>query len=220
MVYRYGSYGPPPARGAFKVSGIILAGGQSSRLGRSKAGELLGGQPLLGRVAQRLAKVASEVIVVVADEQQGMMLPMPAGVRVVTDQYPNPGPLVGMFSGLASAENRWGIVVGCDMPFLNVELLRYMITLIEGFDAVVPLVNGFSEPAHALYSKACLPAMESRLQRGDVKVSSLYLDIGVRYVPEQELRRFDPDLLSFFNVNTEADLEKARALVQTLEKKG
>ena len=194
------------------VSGIVLAGGQSRRLGRDKAVEPIGGQPLIRRVIQRIQQV-SEEIVVVADSARAGALPLEDGHRTALDQYPGKGSLGGIFSGLAAARGQWGVVVACDMPFLNLELLRYMESLRQGADAVVPVLEGRPEPTHALYSKACLPYIEKRLRADDLKIARFFDEVRVNYVSEEVIARFDPDYLSFFNVNTPDDLERALALV-------
>ncbi len=218
------------------ASGIVLAGGQSRRLGRNKAVEPFAGQPLLRRALLRVAQVTApygnDCIVVAADESSAGALPLLDDTRVVLDLYPGLGSLGGIFSGLSAARHPWAIVAGCDMPFLNPELLRYLLSLREGstptnaqrrrattqpcadghWDVVAPVVDGRPEPLHAVYSRACLPHIEERLKAGQLKITGFYDKVRVRYVEESEILRFDPELLSFFNVNSPDQLEQARAL--------
>ena len=194
------------------VSGVVLAGGQSRRLGRDKAVELLGGRPIIRRVLERVAGLTSENIVVVADQARGDALPLLEDTRVAMDVYPGMGSLGGIFSGLAAAENEWAMVTACDMPFLNSNLLGYLLSLREGADVVAPVVEGRPEPTHALYSRECMPFIEERLRAEELKITGFYGGVRVRYVEEGEIRRFDPELLSFFNVNSPQDLERARKL--------
>ena len=194
------------------VSGVVLAGGQSRRLGRDKAVELLGGQPIIRRVLERVAALTSENIVVVADQARGDALPLRQDTRVAVDLHPGMGSLGGIFTGLAAAENEWAMVAACDMPFLNAGLMAYLLSLREGSDVVAPVVEGRPEPTHALYSKECLPFIEERLRAEELKITGFYGGVRVRYVEEEEIRRFDPELLSFFNVNSPQDLERARKL--------
>jgi molybdenum cofactor guanylyltransferase len=194
------------------VSGVILAGGQSRRLGRDKAVEPVGGQPLIRRVIERVSRVSSEIVVVVADQARGQGLPLAEDHRVALDIYPGKGSLGGIFSGLSAVQEEWGLVVACDMPFLNLELLRYMMSLRAGVAAVVPVLEGRPEPTHALYSRACLPHIEERLKADDLKISRFFDEVRVKYVPEEDIARFDPDYLSFFNINSQPDLDKALAL--------
>ena len=195
------------------VSGVVLAGGKSRRLGRDKAVEPVGGEPLIARVIGRLTRVVGESIVVVNKAERGGELPLPPSARVVTDLYPGGGSLGGIFTGLKAARNEWVIVAACDMPFLNAELFAHLLSLRSGYDAVVPMLDGRPEPTHAAYSKACLPHMERRLEAGDLKIAGFFDTVRVRYLAQEEVEKFDPDRLSFFNINTQDDLDRALALV-------
>jgi molybdopterin-guanine dinucleotide biosynthesis protein A len=197
---------------SLRVSGVILAGGSSRRLRRNKALERIGGRALIGRVIDGLLPLTTEVLVVVARPRQTAALPLPSSVCVVTDRYPGLGSLGGVFTGLEASAEPWSLVVACDMPFLSVDLLRHLIGESADVDAVVPRLSGQPEPLHALYSKACLAPMQRRLQAGDLKIASLFEAMRVRYVDEETIDRIDPGHLSFFNVNTRAELEQARRL--------
>ena len=194
------------------VSGVILAGGLSRRLGRDKALVSISDQPLIQRVIERVEQLSQEIVVVVADQNRAADLPLAKEHRVVLDRYPGTGSLGGIFSGLDAASNGWTLVVACDMPFLNLALLRRMMALTEDADAVVPLIDGRPEPTHALYSKACLPFIEPRLISGDLKISGFYDQVRVRYLSEEDVAALDPEFLSFFNVNTPEDLDRALSL--------
>lgn len=191
------------------VTGIILAGGLSRRLGRDKAVEPINGQPLIGRVMDALSGIADELVVVVNTPQRGRELPLPDSAVAAVDIYPNAGSLGGIFTGLSAASNQWGIVAACDMPFLNLDLLSYLLSFRESHDAVVPVLDHRPEPTHAVYSKVCLSAIEARLEAGDLKIARFFDDVRVKYVSQQRVEEIDPGRLSFFNVNTEEDLTRA-----------
>ena len=195
------------------VSGIVLAGGLSRRLGRDKAVEPVGGEPLINRVIGRLSEVTGDLVVVVNDARRGSQLPLPDSARLAVDLYPGAGSLGGIFTGLTSAEGEWGLVVACDMPFLNLELLGHMLSLRDGYDVVVPVLEGRPEPTHAAYSKECLPHIERRLQAKELKIARFFDDIRVKYVPQEDVSKLDSDYLSFMNVNTQEDLDRALLLV-------
>ena len=197
---------------AGSFSGVALAGGMSRRLGRNKAVEEVGGERLIERVINRLSEVSAETIVVAADEARAQALDLPYGVRTATDIYPGHGSLGGIFTGLSAARGDYGIVVACDMPFLNTGLIQFMADLAPDFDVVVPRLNGRPEPLHAIYSKSCLEPIESRLKRQDLKIALFFEEVRVAYVDEEDIDLFDPDRLSFFNVNTQDDLDKALLL--------
>ena len=194
------------------VTGIILAGGLSRRLGRDKAVEPIEGQPLVGRVMDALSRIADELVVVVNTPQRGRELPLRDSAVVAVDIYPNAGSLGGIFTGLSSASNQWGIVVACDMPFLNLDILSYLLSFRESHDAVVPVLDGRPEPTHAAYSKVCLSAIEARLEANDLKIAKFFDDVRVKYVSQRRVEEIDPGRRSFFNVNTEEDLARARLL--------
>jgi molybdopterin-guanine dinucleotide biosynthesis protein A len=191
------------------MTSIVLAGGKSLRLGRNKALEEIGGRRLIERVIERLARLGNDIIVVTSSRSQ---LP-DLGVKMVTDSYPGRGNLVGMYSGLKEVSSQHALVVGCDMPLLNVALLRHLTELSTGFDVVIPRVGDELEPLHAVYSKNCLAPIEATLGEGKLRISDFFSAVRVRYVESVEIDRFDPRHLSFFNINSEADLERAQALI-------
>jgi molybdopterin-guanine dinucleotide biosynthesis protein A len=190
------------------VSGLILAGGQSRRMGANKAFLEVGGRPIIERVIEQVALVSQEILLLTNTPDEYAHL----GYPTVPDAYPGQGSLVGIYSGLEAASHPVALVVACDMPFLNASLLRHMISLAPGHDAIVPRTKQGVEPLHALYSKACLPAMEGLLQRDNLKVIAFYSQVQVRYVEQEEIETLDPQHLSFFNVNSPADLQWARRM--------
>ena len=196
-----------------KVSGIVLAGGISRRLGRDKAVESIGGEPLISRVISRLSHVTDQTIVVVNTPERASALPLPESVKVAVDVFLDKGSLGGIFTGLSAADGECGIVVACDMPFLNLDLFRHMLSFSDGFDAVVPVLNDYPEPTHAIYSKACLPHIERRLKADELKIDRFFGDVRVKLVSQPEVERLDPEHLSFFNINTQEDLDRALELV-------
>ena len=199
------------------ASGIVLAGGRSRRLGRAKALEPFQGEPLIRRVIDRLSRITDDLVFVVNDHEQASALPISSRdtdltYEIVIDKYPDGGSLGGIYTGLLAANSQWAFVVACDMPFLNVELMRHMLSMRDGQDVVVPRTDGYPEPTHALYSKSCLPFIEKRLKRDDLKIARFFDEIRVRFLDEAEVRGLDGDLLSFFNVNTQDDLDRALTL--------
>ena len=199
------------------ASGIVLAGGRSRRLGRAKALEPFQGEPLIRRVIDRLSRITDDLVFVVNDHEQASALPISSRdtdltYEIVIDKYPDGGSLGGIYTGLLAANSQWAFVVACDMPFLNVELMRHMLSMRDGQDVVVPRKDGYPEPTHALYSKSCLPFIEKRLKRDDLKIARFFDEIRVRFLEEAEVRGLDGDLLSFFNVNTQDDLDRALTL--------
>jgi len=188
-----------------RITAVILAGGRSQRLGFDKALLRLDDETLVERAVRKVATLSDEVIVA------GGPLPYPLpGARLVADVYPGCGPLGGIHAGLAAASNLHSLVVACDMPFLNLELLRYMVELAPGHDVVIPRWDDKLEPLHAVYSKNCLGPIERLIRGRDLRIVHFLPEVRVRYVGEEEIERFDPKHLSFFNINTPEDLERAK----------
>ena len=195
-----------------EMSCIVLAGGKSLRLARDKLLETVGNKSLLERVVSSVSSFSSEIIIVTAGEQTVRQFADYPKLRVVTDIYPGKGPLGGIHAGVVASTSFRNLVVASDMPFLNKALLRYMIQLSANSDLVVPRVGNLADPLHAVYTKSCLAPIEYMLKQGKLSVLDLFSLVRVRYVEAKEIDRFDPKHLSFFNVNTEADLEMAREL--------
>jgi molybdopterin-guanine dinucleotide biosynthesis protein A len=199
---------------------IVLAGGKSTRLGRDKASELLAGRPLLQHVIDGSSGFASALVVVTAKGQRLPAVQSKAPVLVVEDDYPEAGPLGGVYSGLnaLAADSIDGVtqtalVVACDMPLLQPALLEEVLRLVPGHDAAVPVHQGLPEPLCAAYTTACLEPARKLLEARSYRVSGLLEQIDARLIPEEHWRLLDPEGLSFLNVNRESDLARARELL-------
>jgi molybdopterin-guanine dinucleotide biosynthesis protein A len=194
-----------------RVSVIVLAGGQSKRLGRDKSLLLVDGQPLISRTVEKLTNLSDDLIVVTNSPERYESLALP--VRFVPDERRGVGALMGVYSGLKVVNHPHALAVACDMPFLNLSLLHYMLPLADGHDVVIPRVSGFLEPLHAIYGKSCLPAMNRLLEQGRRQIIAFFDEVRVHYVEEVEVDKHDPRHLSFLNVNTPEDLEQVQALL-------
>jgi molybdopterin-guanine dinucleotide biosynthesis protein A len=194
------------------MTGVLLAGGKSQRMGRDKRFLELDGRTLLDRSLSALETVFSDVLLVVAE-------PMPQLVgtphRIVTDLVPNRATLGGLYTGLTAATHPRIFAAACDMPFLAPGVIARLAQLGQGFDLVLVQLASGPQPMHAIYSKACLPHIERMLSMQNLKVQDLGQAPGlsVRLVSEEEVREVDAQLLSFLNINTPADLEFARKLL-------
>jgi len=197
--------------GIAPISVAILAGGKSRRMGRDKALLRIGSRTLLEIVAERVMAVADELFVVASNGECYSEL----GFRVVPDLEPGGGSLGGIYSALSAAVCEQCLIVGCDMPFLNGDLLRFMVNLPRDYDALVPTLAGERsdqgsgstyETLHAIYSRSALPVIERRLTAGQLKIADILPELRVRELDEPTARRFDPELRSFFNANSPEDL--------------
>jgi len=186
----------------------ILAGGKSSRMGTDKSFVRVLGRPLVEDVLAHVAGIGAEIIIVTNRPEDYRYL----GLPLFTDVLPDKGALGGIYTALYSSSQPHTLCVACDMPFVVRPLLDYLISLIPEGDAIVPRLNGEAEPFRAIYSQVCLGPIRAALDAGKMRVISFFPDVRVRFVDEPEIDRFDPQHLSFFNVNTPEDLERARRL--------
>ncbi|MCX7911945.1 MAG: molybdenum cofactor guanylyltransferase [Dehalococcoidales bacterium] len=196
------------------INSIILAGGKSLRLGRDKISEKIGSRSLLEQVISRVDDLSRKIIIVTA---QGRTFPYLTGdpkVKIVSDIFPGSGSLGGIYTGLVESDSFYNLVVAADMPFLNRPLLEYMVEVSPGYDFVLPRVKNFFEPLHAVYSRNCIGPARTLLERGRRVIIELFDHVKVRFIEAEEIDRFDPEHLSFFNINTENDLEYARKLAE------
>ena len=189
------------------VTVAILAGGQSSRMGRDKSFVLLNARPMIEHVVRQVSALELPILVITNDREhyQGLNLPL------FSDILPNKGALGGIFTALTRSQSEATLCVACDMPYLNPVLLRHLLAVSSGYDAVVPRVDGRPQGLHAVYHQRCLPLMRHAIEQDRLKISDFLREIPVRFVEDAELRGFDPLLRSFVNLNTPQDLRQAEA---------
>jgi molybdopterin-guanine dinucleotide biosynthesis protein A len=191
------------------LTGVVLAGGRSTRLRRNKALVELGGVPLVERQVRRLGTICREVILVANDPEPYGAL----GVRIVPDQYRDKGPLAGIHAGLAASTTDYSFVVACDMPFFSPQFAAYMLGQARGHGVVIPCLDGFDEPLHAIYSRECLGVIESVLQREALpRVVDFFPTVKVLRIRNGEMDQLGFPRHVFFNINTPGELERALAL--------
>jgi len=187
---------------------VILAGGKSRRMGRDKSRLLLGGETLVARAVRTLRALSDDVVVVTNTPESFSGL----AARLTGDVIVGGGALSGIHAGLAAARHEFALVVACDMPFLNLALLQHMTSLAPGYDAVVPHWQGELEPLHAIYSRQCVTVVEPILRQGGGRIVEFYAAVRVRYLEPEEITHFDPEGLSFFNINSPEDWGRAQEL--------
>ena len=194
------------------INCIILAGGKSKRFGHDKVLEKIGNTNLLEQVISRIDPLSKEIIIVTAKERSFVQLANHPKVKIVTDIFPGQGSLGGIYTGLVTSKSFYNLVVAADMPFLNVSLLRYMIKVADGYDFILPKINNWYEPLHAIYSRNCISPIEAILEQGKKVIVELFNYVKIRYVEAGEIDKFDPQHLSFFNINTMEDMERAKKI--------
>ncbi len=186
---------------------IILAGGESQRMGRDKASLLLGEQTLLQHIAAIMQTMFPRVLVSVRQPRPDIALPQ------ICDTYAEAGPLAGLYTALTHAETRWIFAVATDMPFVQPALIDYLAKQREGFQAVVPMVHGHPQPLAAFYATSCLNPFRALLEgNGKRSLRAALEPLNVCYVDESDLLAADPGLRSFFDLDTPQDVAAANQL--------
>lgn len=207
------------------VGVLVLAGGRSERLKENKALIRLGGKPLLLHVVERVLDLTNEIIVAVGknDELSAYTRILPPTVIVVKDAVEGKGPLAGIFAGMKSMRSKYALVLSCDSPFIKKEVLMYLLHKVQKADAAIPQwSNGNIEPLHAGY-KICsaLTATETALEKSELFIRDMIKRLGkVIYVSTEEIRKLDPTLITFFNINSPEDLKAALLHQGTSQEKG
>jgi molybdopterin-guanine dinucleotide biosynthesis protein A len=191
-------------------SAVILTGGLNTRMqGRNKAFIQLGGRRFLTRVLDTVSAYLDDCLIVT--RQTGLYREWP--VKIVADRLAARSPLTGIHAGLLSMRSEFALVTSCDTPFLKKAVVKRLLTALEpDADVIVPASGTFFQPLCALYSRRCGPVIEEILGQGEVKVDRLYARVRVKRVAYRHFEAVDPELHSFFNVNTPGDLETAREL--------
>jgi len=184
------------------VTGVILAGGKSSRYGTNKALAKINGIPLIENVIRVMGSLFQDLVLITntPDEYAYLELPM------YEDLIKGLGPIGGIYTALNSITNDAGFFVACDMPFLNPDLIRHLVGIRGDFDVVVPEISGKMETLHALYAGRCIPAVRKLIDVHEYQTIRIFPEVSVRYLKENEIRRFDPELRSFFNINRPEEL--------------
>ena len=190
---------------------VLLAGGKSRRMGKDKRmlpwTPTIQGRPqtILQHVITRASELTDDIIVVTNDSLNV------APARPVTDIYPDCGSLGGIYSGLMSTSNSLAFVAAADMPFIEKPLVQNLLERIGDADAVVPIIDDRPEPLHAVYRKTCTASMHSRITSKQLKIAPVFNVLKTEWVSEVEVRKIDPELRSFRNLNTPLDYRQALA---------
>ena len=188
------------------VTVAILAGGKSSRMGRDKAFVPFNGRFLIQTVIDSVRGLGDELLIIANTPADYAQFNLP----IFSDRFPDHGSLGGIQTAVYHADHPHTLVVACDMPWLNRDLLRHLISLRHEADIVVPRWTKYPEPLHAVYNKNCLPAIDKRVASKQLKIIRFYDEMTVRYVDRGEIERFDANGSSFANINTPQQLTKAR----------
>ena len=198
--------------GMTEIIAAVLVGGKSRRYGRNKALEIFQGERLIERQLRKVQSLFTEVVVITNEPGDYLHLE----VTLLRDVIPGLGPLGGIYTGLLFAQGKSVFVTACDMPFLQPAVVKHMVQLSRNNDVVVPQKREGLEPLHAIYSARCLPHIKKMLERGEFQVISFFPAVKVCRLSQEELQKLDPHGLSFFNINTPDDMDRARELLEEL----
>lgn len=190
----------------YPITVAVNAGGKSSRMGQDKSFVPFQGKPMIEVVLARVAGLGQETMLITNNPAAYAHLGLPTH----TDLYPEHGPLAGIFTAVTHAQYPHTLMVACDMPWLNRELLCAMIEMRTAADVIVPRWTKFPEPLHAIYSKACLPAMAAKLAQRQLKITGFFDQVSVHYVERADIARYDENGRSFANVNTPEELTQSQ----------
>jgi len=187
------------------ITGVILSGGKSIRMGENKAFLEIRGKRIIEHTVDVLQRMCNQVILVTNELLEYSYLDL----EIAVDLIPKSGPLVGIYTGLSYASHSYSFITACDMPFLNRKVIEYMLTIRKNYDVVIPHLNDGYHPLHALYSRRCINFIEEVIREDNLKVTDFFNRVRVREVSSDEIISLDPDLNSFLNINTPEDLKKA-----------
>jgi molybdopterin-guanine dinucleotide biosynthesis protein A len=186
------------------MTGVILSGGKSTRMGTNKALLQVGGERLIDRTIRTFRDIFRETILVTNSPLDYI----DQDCTIATDIIKGKGALGGIYTGLFYASCDHAFVAACDMPFLSKSFIEYMIENCGNHDIVVPEPSDGPQPLHAIYSKRCLPAIKRLIDQDQLKITGFYKGLKTRMIPDNVINRFDSGGKLFFNVNSQKDLEQ------------
>ncbi|CAM3630020.1 molybdenum cofactor guanylyltransferase [Cytobacillus oceanisediminis] len=189
------------------ITGIILAGGHSSRMGENKALLQIGGKTVIERIANQLASMSSEMIIVANNQEEYQFL----GLPMVSDQWKEKGPLAGIHAGLTASNTLKNLIVACDMPFISTELGKILLKKLDTHQAAVPEIEGRLHPLYAAYRKDTKEAAEQALRDNRLRIREFLHDINASIMKGDELKRmgFLYEQAHFFNMNLPDEYQMA-----------
>ncbi|HSB05290.1 MAG TPA: molybdenum cofactor guanylyltransferase [Thermodesulfobacteriota bacterium] len=184
------------------ITGLILSGGKSRRMGEDKAFIEIEGIPIIQKTCNLFQELFREVIIVTNHRELYLHL----GATVHTDLISNRGALGGLYTGLIYSSFPYSFTVACDMPFLKGSVIRYLSHQVEGYDVVVPKTEDGLQPLHAIYSKSCIAPIQKTLEEKKTRIFDFYPSVRVKMIEPKEILSVDPEMESFINLNTPEEL--------------
>jgi molybdopterin-guanine dinucleotide biosynthesis protein A len=197
-----------------QITGAILAGGKSRRMGRDKAFLPFGKGVLIERVIEVIAQVVDDVILITNTPERYQRF----GLPMFSDVIPEAGSLGGIYTGLVSAKTPYSVCLACDMPFVKPEFLRFLCETAAEADVVIPRNAEDFQPLCAAYSQVCRESIRRRIEAGRLKITGFFDQVRVRVIEGELLARFDPHDVMFFNANTPEEYAKAQRMLEASDR--
>ncbi len=200
------------------ITGAILTGGESRRMGRDKAAIEIDGLPLIKINISLFKSLFGDLFVVTKEKGRFGDI----GCREVVDRFGERGAMIGVLTALEEAKTDYVFVAACDMPFLNGEVINLIVADHEGFDVILPRICGKGDPLHALYSKKCLNEMLHFMEHEGKSLNRFIESLSrdrVKVISEEEIKKIDPEAIALFNMNTPEELNRAKTLSRINSKK-
>jgi len=185
------------------ITAIILAGGKSGRMGEDKSFVDFCGRPLIEILIDKLSPLFKDLIIITNQAH----LYRKYEIKTHQDILPDRGPLGGIYTGLTYSKDKYNFILACDMPFLNQELIQYMLGKINDYDVIIPEYNNRLQPLCAIYSKNCIPPIENELNKNNLKIIDFFSQVKVRIITKKEIATFDTEGKCFVNINTPQDYQ-------------
>jgi molybdopterin-guanine dinucleotide biosynthesis protein A len=191
------------------MTGIILAGGKSRRMKKNKVLLQIDKKLVIESIVEKL-KIVFDDVFIIGNLSLDCRF---SGVRLVKDMVSEKGPLGGIYTGLSVSQSKYNFICGCDMPFLNINLIQYMVRKKTDYNVVIPKYGDCFEPLHAVYSKSIIPVIKEKIEQGPYSIQSIFPKVKVKYITEKEMEKFGNWRKFFFNINTPSQLKKAIRIV-------
>jgi len=191
------------------MTGIILAGGKSRRMKKNKVLLQIDKKLVIESIVEKL-KIVFDDVVIIGNFSLDYRF---SGVRLVKDIVSEKGPLGGIYTGLSVSQSKYSFICGCDMPFLNINLIQYMVRKKTDYNVLIPKYGDCFEPLHAMYSKSIIPVIKEKIEQGTYSIQSIFPKVKVKYITEKEMEKFGNWQEFFFNINTPSHLKTARRMV-------
>jgi len=202
-----------------EFSGIILAGGASSRMGFCKSEIKMGGEYLIKSNIEKISPLFKELFLVTS-KKTAFFESLPIN-KIINPYHPSCGPITGLLTSISAVKTPFSFIMACDMPFTNTGIIKRLGEITrEDDDIIIPRSVDGLEPLFAVYSRRCIPVLKNMVRDGNFRIQKMFSSLNTRYLSEEEIEYFDPRKVAFFNINNKEDLEKAKRISKRIEVSG